>query len=71
MRVFPVALIVIGLLGVARYLGLIPIGMWHLVGPFLLMAFGMALLFRRPRGCRGNWRARGGDRSAPPPSGLA
>lgn len=67
MRVFPAALIVIGLIGVARYLGLIPIGMSHLVGPFLLIALGVVLLFRRPRACRRNWRARSGYKSAPPP----
>jgi hypothetical protein len=67
MRVFPVALIVIGLFGVARYLGLIPIGMSHLVGPFLLIALGVAFLFRRPRGCRGDWRVRRDYTSAPPP----
>ena len=70
MRVFPAALIVIGLIGVARYLGLIPIGMSHLVGPFLLIALGVFLLFRRPRGCRRDWRDRSGYKSAPPPPGL-
>ena len=48
-RIFPIALIVIGSLGVAKYLGLIPIGMFHLVGPVLLIALGVALFFRRPR----------------------
>ena len=61
MRIFPIALIVIGSLGIAKYLGLIPIGMLHLVGPLLLIALGVALLFRRPRRCRGDWRARSGD----------
>jgi len=54
MRIFPVALIVIGSLGVARHLGLIPIGMLHLIGPLLLIALGVALLFRRPRRCHSN-----------------
>ena len=68
MRIFPVALIVIGSLGVARHFGLIPIGMLHLVGPLLLIALGAALLLRRPRHCRGDWRARhGGVNSAPQP----
>jgi len=58
MRIFPVALILVGLTGMARYLGLIPIGMSHLVGPLLLIALGAALLFRRPRACRGDWRVR-------------
>lgn len=66
MRIFPLALIVIGLLGLAKYLGLIPVGMFHLIGPLLLIALGMALLFRRPRRCFGGWRARrgGGSTSA-------
>ena len=67
MRIFPLALIVIGSLGVAKYLGLIPASMFHLIGPLLLIALGVALLFRRPRRCRGDWRARndGGRTSAP------
>ena len=67
MRIFPIALIVIGSLGIAKYLGLIPIGMLHLVGPLLLIALGVALLFRRPRHCRGDWRARRGDGNTPAP----
>ena len=54
MRIFPIALIVIGSLGVAKHLGLIPIGMLHLIGPLLLIALGVALLFRRPRRCHSN-----------------
>ena len=61
MRIFPIALIVIGSLGIAKYLGLIPIGMLHLVGPLLLIALGVALLLRRPRRCRSDWRVRSGD----------
>jgi hypothetical protein len=69
MRIFPIALIVIGSLGIAKYLGLIPIGMFHLIGPLLLIALGVALLFRRPHRCRGSWRARdgGAGTSAPQP----
>jgi uncharacterized membrane protein len=66
-RIFPIALIVIGTLGVAKYLGLIPIGMFHLVGPLLLIALGVALFFRRPRRCRGDWRAPDGGRSTTAP----
>ena len=67
MRIFPFALIVIGSLGVAKYLGLIPVGMFHLIGPLLLIALGVALFFRRPRRCRDDWRVRGngGTTSAP------
>ena len=71
MRIFPIALIVIGSLGVAKYLGLIPIGMFHLIGPILLIALGVALLLRRPPHCRGYWRARdagGGTSGSHPPS---
>jgi uncharacterized membrane protein len=74
MRIFPIALIVIGALGVAKYLGLIPIGMLHLIGPLLLIAFGVALLLRRPRRCRGDWRGKGGGSTSapePPSAGLA
>ena len=75
MRIFPTALIVIGSLGVAEHFGLIPIGMLHLVGPLLLIALGVALLLRRPRRCRGGWRARNDGVSTstpqPPSAGLA
>ena len=68
MRIFPIALIVIGSLGIAKYLGLIPIGMLHLIGPLLLIALGVALLLRRPHRCRGDWRARSGERSTSNPT---
>jgi len=75
MRIFPIALVVIGSLGVAKYLGLIPIGMFHLIGPLLLIALGVALLFRRPRCCRGDGHARNGSGSTsapqPPTAGMA
>ena len=67
MRIFPVALIVIGSLGVAKHLGLIPIGMFHLIGPLLLTALGVALLFRRQRRCRHDLHARIGSGSTNPP----
>ena len=63
MRIFPIALIVIGSLGLAKHLGLIPIGMLHLIGPLLLIALGVALLFRRPRRCGNDRRARDGRSS--------
>ena len=71
MKIFPIALIVIGSLGIAKYLGLIPIGMFHLIGPVLLIALGVALLLRRPRRCRTDWRGRnegGGTNTPQPPS---
>ena len=75
MRIFPIALIVIGTLGVAKHLGFIPIGMFHLIGPLLLIALGVALLLRRPRRCRNDWQVsnRGGRADTPPPPspGLA
>jgi len=58
MRIFPIALIVIGALGVAKYLGWIPAGMYHLIGPVLLIALGVALFFRRPHRCGTHWRGR-------------
>ncbi len=72
MRIFPVALIVIGSLGVAKYLGLIPSEMFHLIGPLLLIALGLALYLRQPRACRCAGRAHGGrgSKSGPPPAGL-
>ena len=75
MRIFPIALIVIGSLGIAKHFGLIPVDMLHLIGPLLLIALGAALLFRRPRHCRGHWRDRHGDRGTntpqPPSAGAA
>jgi hypothetical protein len=65
------ALIVIGSLGVAKYLGLLPIGMFHLIGPLLLIALGVALLFRRSHRCGRDWRARndgGSTNASQPPS---
>ena len=44
MRILPIALIVIGSLGVAKYFGLIPVGMFPLIGTLLLIALGAALL---------------------------
>ena len=74
MRIFPTALILIGSLGVAKYLGLIPIGMFHLIGPLLLIALGVALLLRSPRRCRNDGRAGHGggstDTAQPPSPGL-
>jgi uncharacterized membrane protein len=69
MRIFPIALIVIGTIGLAKHLGFIPVGMLHLVGPLLLIALGVALLFRRPRRCRHDGRApsAGASSSTPPP----
>jgi len=67
MRIFPIALIVIGALGVAKHLGLIPIGMFHLIGPLLLIALGVALLFRRRRRCGSDWRSREGRGSTGAP----
>lgn len=69
MRILPIALIVIGSLGIARHFGIIPTEMLHLIGPLLLIALGISLLLRRPRACRGDWHARNGgvSNSAPQP----
>jgi hypothetical protein len=49
--------------------------MFHLIGPLLLIALGVALLLRRPRRCHGQgWdRHHGGRSDAPPPpsAGMA
>jgi hypothetical protein len=68
-RLFPIVLIVLGALGIARHFGLIPVGVLPLIGPVLLIALGVALLLRRRRGCSGDWRTSvgGGRTSAPPP----
>ncbi len=75
MRIFPLALIVIGALGLAKYLGLIPAGLFPLIGPVLLIALGLALLLRRPRRCRGDGRRRQGPSGPgtpqPPSAGTA
>lgn len=69
MRIFPIALVVIGSLGVANHFGLIPVGMFHLIGPLLLIALGVGLFFRGPHRCRDDWHGRsgGGATSAPQP----
>lgn len=56
MRIFPIALIVVGSLGLAKHLGWLPVGAFHLIGPLLLIALGVALMFRRPHRCRGEVR---------------
>lgn len=60
MRIFPIALIVIGSLGLAKSFGLIPVGAFHVIGPALLIALGVALLLRGPRACHGGWQSRRG-----------
>lgn len=52
MRIAPIVLIVVGLFGLAKYFGLVPIGFFHVLGPLLLIGVGVALLFRRPCGGR-------------------
>ena len=68
MRILPLALIVIGTLGVARYLGLIPVGMFPLIGPVLLIALGAALLLKRSHHCHGrrHHHGRPGDKPTLP-----
>lgn len=65
MRIFPIALIVIGILGIAKHLGYIPIGAFHLIGPLLLIALGVALLFRKPSNCRDDWWHQKGNDGSP------
>ena len=52
MRIFPVALIAIGVFGVLKHYGLIDSAFVHLFWPLLLIGIGVAMLARGPR-----WRA--------------
>jgi hypothetical protein len=52
MRIFPLALIAIGVFGVLKHYGLIDPAFVHLFWPLLLIGIGVALLARGPR-----WRA--------------
>ncbi|MEO8297796.1 MAG: DUF5668 domain-containing protein [Burkholderiales bacterium] len=61
MRIFPIALIVIGVFGVLRHFGLIDPTVIRLLWPFLVIAIGVGLLLLGPR-CRGDWRGRMHDR---------
>lgn len=52
MRIFPLALIAIGLFGVLKHYGLIDPAFMSLLWPLLLIGIGVAMLARGPR-----WRA--------------
>jgi Domain of unknown function (DUF5668) len=52
MRIFPLALIAIGVFGVLKHYGLIDPAFVHLFWPLLLIGIGVAMLARGPR-----WRA--------------
>ena len=52
MRIFPLALIAIGVFGLLKHYGLIDPAFVHLFWPLLLIGFGVAMLVRGPR-----WRA--------------
>jgi hypothetical protein len=52
MRIFPLALIAIGVFGVLKHYGLIDSAFVHLLWPLLLIGIGVAMLARGPR-----WRA--------------
>ena len=52
MRIFPLALIAIGVFGVLEHYGLIDPAFLHLFWPLLLIGIGVAMLSRGPR-----WRA--------------
>jgi hypothetical protein len=52
MRIFPLALIAIGVFGVLKHYGLIDPALVHLFWPLLLIGIGVAMLARGPR-----WRA--------------
>ena len=52
MRIFPLALIALGVFGVLKHFGLIDPAFVYLFGPLLLIGIGVAMLARGPR-----WRA--------------
>jgi len=52
MRIFPLALIALGVFGVLKHYGLIDPAFVHLFWPLLLIGIGAAMLVRGPR-----WRA--------------
>ena len=52
MRIFPLALIALGVFGVLKHFGLIDPAFVHLFWPLLLIGIGVAMLARGPR-----WRA--------------
>ena len=52
MRIFPLALIAVGVFGVLHHYGLIDPAVIHLLWPLLLIVIGVAMLVRGPR-----WRA--------------
>ena len=52
MRIFPLALIAIGVLGVLKHYGLIDPAFVHLLWPVILIGIGVAMLARGP-----HWRA--------------
>ena len=49
MRIIPIALIVIGVLGVLKHYGFIDPAILHLIWPLLLIGIGVAMLLRGPR----------------------
>ena len=57
MRIFPFALIAIGVMGVLKHFGLIDPEFMRLFWPLLLIAIGVAMLIAGPR-----WRARAHER---------
>jgi hypothetical protein len=61
MRIFPIALIAIGVFGVLKHFGLIDPAFINMFWPVLLIGIGLAMLARGPRS-RGEWRDRMQDR---------
>jgi hypothetical protein len=52
MRIFPLALIAVGVFGLLKHFGLIDPAFLHMAWPLLLIGLGLAMLLRGPR-----WRA--------------
>lgn len=61
MRIFPIALIAIGVLFLLRNLGVIPHDVGHTWWPLILIVVGVAAFFRCPRRCKS--KACCGDKS--------
>ena len=57
---FAYFLIIIGIVFLLKNLGLLPVGAWGIIWPFLLIAWGLSMIFGRHRYWRGWWWPRQG-----------
>lgn len=61
MRIFPIALVVVGVVFLLRNLGFISHDVAHTWWPLILIVVGVAALFRCPRHCKDKACCGGGD----------